>query len=158
LIDALQFTNVGNTLATAGASINFSAGSLLTVCNLNTAGGDVSLIAGTTGSSGPLSAATILTAGSGNITFQATNFAGGTITQTGVASGVAISVTATSTITVDALRGTTVGITSNSGAINSLGSNAVQANTQLNLSAAAGITLNTLTPDITASNSTFNNI
>jgi hypothetical protein len=51
----------------------------LTVGNLNTGGGDVSLTAGTT-DVGDLSAQNVLTGGSGNITLQATNAAGGDVT------------------------------------------------------------------------------
>src|SRR5204862_395172 len=80
----------------------------LAAANLNTGGGDVSLTAGAAGA-GDLSAHAILTAGSGNITLQAT---GGTITQSGTAAGLAVSATADGDVTVDALRGSTVGPTS----------------------------------------------
>src|SRR5438876_118463 len=83
-----------------------------TLANLNSNGGDVNATAGTT-VGGSLSARGILTAGSGNITLQATSVVGGSITQTGIASGQAISVTASNNITVDALRGTSVSLTSN---------------------------------------------
>src|SRR5207249_478746 len=117
---AITFADQTDTLSTAGGSINFIAGTNLAVANFNTASGDVSLTAGAT-DSGDLSARGILTAGSGNITFQATNTNGGTITQSGVASGLAINATATGNVTVDSLRGTTVGLTSNTGSVNSLG-------------------------------------
>src|SRR5262249_15254195 len=135
---AISFTNTGNTLATAGGSFSLTAGTDLTVCNLNTGGGDVSLTAGA-GAAGNLTLGGILTSGSGNLTFQATNGAGGTISQTGTASGLAISATATGDITVDGLRGTTVGLTSNLGSIKSLAANPVQASSQLTVSATTGI-------------------
>jgi hypothetical protein len=154
---AISFSSTANTLTTAGGSITFSAGTNLTVCNLNTGGGDVSLTAGA-GAAGNLTFGGILTSGSGNLTFQATNAAGGTISQTGTASGLAVSATATGDITVDGLRGTTVGLTSNLGSIKSLGANAVQASSQLTLSASSGITLNTLAATLQATNSTSGNI
>src|SRR5262249_270961 len=94
-------------------------------------------------------------AGSGNITFTDNS---GTITQTGIAAGQAISVTASGNVTVDALRGTTVGLTSNTGFVHSLGSSNVQASTELTGSAATGINLNTLAATLQASNSTSGNI
>jgi hypothetical protein len=48
----LDFANVFNTVSTGGGSLTFSAGTDLTVANLDTAGGDVSLTAGTTGPAG----------------------------------------------------------------------------------------------------------
>ena len=99
-----------NTVTTSGGSLTFSAGTGLTVANLNTNGGDVSLTAGTAGA-GNLTFENILTNGSGNLTFQATNTAGGTITQAGsasAASGQAINATAQGSVSVNSLRGTTV--------------------------------------------------
>jgi outer membrane biosynthesis protein TonB len=154
---AITFLTTTNTLATSGGSINFSAGTNLTVGNLNTNGGDVSLTAGTA-AAGNVSAQSIITAGSGNLTFSATNAAGGTITQTGNAIGQAINVTATGDIAVDSLRGTIVTPTSNTGSISSLGANAIQASSQLTLAAATGIIVNTLSAGLTASNSTSGNI
>jgi hypothetical protein len=156
----IAFANVGNTVATAGGSLNFNAGTGLMVCNLNTNGGDVSLKAGLAGP-GNLSFRSIRSGGSGNLSFQATNAAGGSITQTGafsIASGLAISATATGNIVVDALRGTTVDLTSNSRAVASAGAGSVQASAQLSVSAATGIVLNTLAATLLASNSTSGNI
>jgi hypothetical protein len=157
---AVTFANVSNTVNTAGGSLTFSAGTNLTVANLNTNGGDVSVTAGTAGA-GNLTFANILTSGSGNLTFQATNAAGATITQTGsaaAASGLAINATATGNITINSLRGTTVALTSNTGSVNSAGSLSVQASAELTVSAATGITLNTLAVALQASNSTSGNI
>src|SRR5262249_58839359 len=104
---------------------------------------------------GNLSAQGILTAGSGNITFTDNS---GSITQSGTAAGQAISVTASGDVTVDSLRGTTVGLTSSTGFVHSAGGNNVQASSQLTVSAATGITLNTLAATLQASNSTSGNI
>ncbi|MBI1918387.1 MAG: hypothetical protein HYS12_27160, partial [Planctomycetes bacterium] len=153
---AISFATQGNTLATAGGSLTFSAGTGLTLANLDSGGGDVSLTAGAD-TAGNLSARNILTASSGNITLQATN-AGGTVTQTGSTTGQAINVTATGNVTVDSMRGTTVTLTSNTGAINSTGSNPIQASAQLTLSAATGITVNTLATTLQATNSTSGDI
>ncbi|HEV3116468.1 MAG TPA: hypothetical protein VGY58_05410, partial [Gemmataceae bacterium] len=150
----VSFANVANTVITAGGSISFSAGTDLTVSNLNSNGGNVNLTAGTAGA-GNLTFENILTSGSGNLTFQATNAAGGMITQGGspsVASGQVITANATGNVTVDGLRGTTVSLASNIGSVNSAGSNTVQASTQLAVSAATGITLNTLAASLTAKN------
>src|SRR5262249_14496852 len=59
---AISFTNTGNTLATAGGSFSFTAGTDLKVCNLNTGGGDVSLTAGA-GAAGNLTLGGLLTTG-----------------------------------------------------------------------------------------------
>lgn len=154
---AIAFLNQANTLATSGGSILLSAGKNLTAANFNSAGGDVSLVAGAD-SAGDLSARGILTAGSGNITMQATNAGGGIISQSGTASGLGINVSATGNVTLDALRGTTVAIVSNTGSINSAGASAIQASTHLSLAAATGITVNTLAADMEASNSTSGDI
>jgi hypothetical protein len=155
---AITFANTGNTLLTSGASLDFMAGTNLTVANLNTgAGGDVSLNAGTNGA-GNLSIQSVLTSGSGNLTFTASNGAGGTITQTGNASGLAVNVTAQGNITVDSLRGSTVTLTSNAGSVNSLAASPVQATGQLTATAATGITLNTLAAQLQANNSTSGDI
>lgn len=153
----ITFTNTANTLSTAGGSITLTAGTNLTAANLNTNGASVVLTAGAA-AAGNLSIQGILTGGTGNMALHATNAAGGTITQSGVASGLAISATATGSITADALHGTTVGLQSNVGSVNSFGSNPVQASTQLTLSAATGINVNMLTPKLQASNSTSGNI
>jgi hypothetical protein len=153
----ISFSNTSNTLATGGGSITFSAGTDLTVANLNTGGGDVSLTAGAD-VAGNLSAQAILTAASGNITLQATNAAGGTITQTGTASGLVINATATGSVTVDSLSGIAVDLTSKTGAVDSTGTAAVQASAELTVSAATGITLNTLAASLKASNSTSGDI
>jgi hypothetical protein len=150
----LTFTTTTNTLATAGGSITLDAGTTLTAANLNTNGGDASLTAGGQ-AAGNLSAQGILTSGSGNITFTDNR---GSITQTGSAVGQAINATASSNISVDGLRGTTVGLTSSSGSVTSAGSNAVQASAQLTVSAATGINLATLAAALQASNSTSGNI
>jgi hypothetical protein len=151
---AITFSNPSNTLAAGGGSIVLDAGTALTAANLNTGGGDVSLTAGSRGA-GNLSAQGVLTAGSGNLTFTDNN---GTISQSGTAAGQAISASASGNVTVDALRGTTVGLTSNSGSVTSAGSSNVQASSQLTVSAVTGITLNTLASALTASNSTSGNI
>jgi hypothetical protein len=156
----IDFANVFNTVSTGGASLTFSAGADLTVANLDTAGGDVSLTAGTTGPAGlggNLQFENIKTAGSGNLTFQATGGTVGTgaITQSGsssVASGLAIAATADGNISVNSLRGTTVNLTSNKGSIMSSGSEAIQAASELILSASAGITVNTLAASLEATN------
>src|SRR5205807_2302287 len=142
---AIDVANILNTISTAGGSLTFSAGTDLTVPNLNTNGGDVSLTAGTSGA-GNLQFENILTNGSGNLTFQATN-GGGTITQSGAAStavGQAITATANGNVVVNSLRGTTVNLTSNIGSVSSAGNKAVQASAELIVDAATGITLNTL--------------
>src|SRR5262249_35055951 len=156
---SIAFTNTTNTLTTAGGSLSFSAGTDLTVCNLNTNGGDVSLTAGTA-AAGNLTFGNIQTSASGNITLQATNNAGGSITQSGltVASGLAINATATGNIAVNALRGTSVDLTSNTGSVSSTGSQAVQASAELTVDAATGITLNTLANLMHATNSTSGDI
>src|SRR5207249_8244063 len=118
------------------ASITFTAGANLIACNLNSGGGDVSLTAGAS-SSGILSARTILTAGAGNISMQA-NFTGagsGIITQTGRAVGQAINISAAGSVTVDAVRGTSVSVTTNNGSISSSAANPIQSSAQLTLSA-----------------------
>ena len=166
-LDATFTTNTGpiifsvltNTVSTSGGSLHFNAGTGLTVGNLNTNGGDVSLTAGL-GGAGNLTFTNIRTGGSGNLSFQATNAAGGSITQVGsaTASGLAISAAATGNIVVNALRGTTVDLISNKGSISSAGAAAVQATRQLSLSAATGITVNTLAATLSASNSASGNI
>jgi hypothetical protein len=157
---AILFNNVANTVATSGGSLTFNAGTSLTVCNLNTNGGDVSLAAGLSGA-GNIMFPSIRTGGSGNLSFQATNAAGGSITQTGgtsVASGLAIGATATGNILVGSLRGTTVDLSSNGGAVGSEFLRFVQASAQLSVSAAKGIVLNALATSLSASNSTSGNI
>jgi hypothetical protein len=157
---AILFNNAANTVATSGGSLTFNAGTSLTVCNLNTDGGDVSLAAGLSGA-GNIMFPSIRTGGSGNLTFQATNAAGGSITQTGgtsVASGLAIGATATGNILVGSLRGTTVDLSSNGGAVGSEFLRFVQASAQLSVSAAKGIVLNALATSLSASNSTSGNI
>ncbi len=156
---AIDFANVGNTVSTGGGSLTFSAGTNLTVANLNTNGGDVSLVAGTTGT-GSLQFENILTSGSGNLSFQAGSTAG-TITQTGsasTASGQAISATAVGAISVNSLRGTTVSLTSFSGSVTSAGASPIQGSAQVTLSAATGINVFILTPSIRATNTTSGNI
>jgi autotransporter-associated beta strand protein len=154
---ALTVANGLNTLATGGSGFILTAGTNLALFNLNSNGGDVTLTAGTS-AAGNLSARTILTAGSGNITLQSTNAAGGTIVQSGIAFGLAITATATGTVTIDALRGTNISATSNSGSVSSAGSNAIQGSGQLTLSAASGITVNTLVPAVQAMDNLSGNI
>src|SRR5437879_3488500 len=72
---------------------------------------------------------------------------------TSTAVGQAINATATGNIVVNALRGTTVNLTSNTGSVNSSGSQSVQASAQLTVSAATGIALNTLAAALQAGNS-----
>jgi hypothetical protein len=156
----IGFANLANTISTSGGSLHFNAGAGLTVGNLNTNGGDVSLAAGLAGA-GNMVFTNIRTGGSGNLSFQATNAAGGAITQIGtssVASGLAISATATDSINIRALRGTAVDLTSNNGSVNSAGPQTVQASTQLSVSAATGITMNVLASALSASNGTSGNI
>jgi hypothetical protein len=156
----ITFTNLANTVSTSGGSLHFNAGAGLTVGNLNTNGGDVSLTAGL-GGAGNLAFTNIRTGGSGNLSFQATNAAGGNITQIGAsstASGLAISATANGNIIVRALRGTAVDLTSNNGSVDSASARTVQASAQLSVSAATGITLNILAATLSASNSTTGNI
>jgi hypothetical protein len=143
------FDNTSNTLTTAGGNSIFDAGAALTAANLNSNGGDVSLTASEI-SSGALGAKGILTAGAGNITLTDNN---GAITQSGIDSGQAISVTASGNVLVDSLRGTTVGLTSNNGSVGSLGANPVQASSELIVSAATGINLDTRVNALEASNS-----
>jgi hypothetical protein len=154
---AISFTTVTNTLATSGASFSFMAGSNLTLANLNTAGGEVMLSAGNA-SAGNISAQGILTAGSGNLTFSATNASGGTISQVGAASGLATSISATGNIMLDSVRGSTVNVTSNTGSIMSLGTNAIQSTAQLTLLAETGINVRTLSPSIQATNNSSGNL
>jgi hypothetical protein len=156
----IGFANLSNTVSTSGGSLHFNAGAGLTVGNLNTNGGDVSLTAGLAGA-GNVVFTNIRTGGSGNLSFQATNAAGGTITQvfaSSAASGLAISATATGNINVRALRGTAVDLTSNNGSVNSAGPQTVQASAQLSVSAATGITMNVLAATLSASNSISGNI
>ncbi|HET6883588.1 MAG TPA: hypothetical protein VFI31_25775, partial [Pirellulales bacterium] len=153
----ITFLTTANTLSTAGGGILFTAGANLTLANLNSNGGDVSLTAGTSGP-GNLTAEGILTSSSGNITLNATNAAGGTVTQTGAASGLTIDATATGNVAVDSLRGTTVQLTSNTGSVSSVGANSVQASSELTLNAATGITVETQAASLEASNSTSGNI
>src|SRR5207344_1243427 len=103
---------------------------------------------------GDLSALNVTTAGSGNITLRATNAAGGAITQVGTAMGNAINITALTNVSVDDVRGTSVNLTSQQGAITSIDNHPVQASAQLTLSARTGITLKTLAQDLEAVNST----
>src|SRR5262249_29252256 len=138
---AITFANPSNTLATAGASLDFEAGTDLTMAHLDSGGGDVQLSASGTGA-GTLSAPRILTAGLGNILWSATNSLGGTTTQTGPATGLAISIRALGNITVDSLSGTSVTLANASGSISSTGGNPIQASDQLTLSAGTGITVN----------------
>jgi hypothetical protein len=153
---AIMFANPANTLSTAGGGIVFTAGTDLTVGNLSGGGGDVSLRAGAAGA-GRLTVGNILTSGSGNIALRATG-PGGTITQSGTAAGRALTATANGNVTVDALSGTTVGLTSTTGSITSAAANAVQAGTRLSVSAATGINLFTLARALKASNSTSGDI
>jgi hypothetical protein len=156
---AISFANVANTVSTGGGSLSFSAGLDLTVADLNTNGGDVSLTAATVGV-GSLQFENILTNGSGTLTFQATGV-GSTITQSGsssTATGQTIDATATGTISVNSLSGTTVTLTSNTGAVSSAGSQPVEASTQLNVNAATGITLNTLAAALQATNTTAGDV
>jgi hypothetical protein len=165
----IDFANLANTVTTGGGSLSFSAGTNLTVANLNTGsgGGGVLLTAGTTGPAGAGGNLTFenIATNAGNLTFSATGGTGGgsnpgTITQSGVttAAGAAINATATSSIAVNALKGTSVTLTSSQGSISSTGTAAVQASAQLTLSAKTGITLNTLANFLQASNSTSGNI
>lgn len=156
--NTISFANVNDVLATSGATLTFTAGTDLTIANLNSNGADVSLTAGTQGA-GNINAQSINAGATGNLFFQATNGAGGTIMQTGAAAGLAVSATATGNITFDSLRGvSTVSVTSNTGSIGSLGANGYQAN-QLNLAAATGINVIThATASLTATNSTSGNI
>jgi hypothetical protein len=153
---AISFNTTTNTLATSGGDLVFIAGTNLTLANLATSGGNASLTAGTQGA-GNLSAQGA-TAGAGNVTLQATNAAGGTITQVGTVSGALLTATATGNVSVDALSGTTVSLTSNTGSVSVSGTNQVQASTQLTLAAATGITVSMLTPSVTATNATSGNI
>ncbi len=92
----ISFDSLTDTLYTAGGALSFSAGTNLAVCDLNTNGGDVSLIAGTA-AAGNLVLGNILTNGAGNLTFQAN----GSITQAGTptaTSGKAMTATATGDI------------------------------------------------------------
>jgi hypothetical protein len=157
-LGAITFANTANTAATSGGSFSFTAGTDLTVANLNTMGGDVNLTAGTA-LAGNLSFQSIQTSSSGNLGLQATNAMGGTVTQSsGVASGLAINVTATGNISVNSLRGTTVSLTSNNGFVTSAGAQNVQASTELTVSAAAGINLNTLAASLQATNGTSGDV
>lgn len=156
--NTISFANVNDVLATSGATLTFTAGTDLTIANLNSSGADVSLTAGTQGA-GNINAQSINAGATGNLFFQAINGAGGTIMQTGAAAGLAVSATATGDITFDSLRGvSTVSVTSNTGSIGSLGVNGYQAN-QLNLAAATGIDVIThATASLTATNSTSGDI
>jgi hypothetical protein len=49
---AISFANVANIVSTSGGSLTFSAGADLTIANLNTNGGNVSLTAGVSGTGG----------------------------------------------------------------------------------------------------------
>ena len=96
---AITFANVANTLKTQGASFTFFAGTNLTVSNLNTMGGDVTLFAGN-GGAGNVQFESILTNNSGNLTL----LAGSTITQpSGNASGVNLYLSAGTGIGTSAL-------------------------------------------------------
>jgi autotransporter-associated beta strand protein len=148
---AITFTAATNTLATGGAGLTFSAGTNLTLANLNAAGGDLALTAGTAGA-GNISANRIVTSGAGNITLQATNVAGGTITQAGGAFGKEVFITARGNVVVDDLRGAGVTLASSAGSVTSLAGNSIQGST-LKVTAATGITINTLVASLTASNS-----
>src|SRR5439155_17005734 len=100
------------------------------------------------------------TAGAGNISMQA-NFTGagsGIIMQTGSAVGQAVTISAAGSVTVDAVRGTSVSVTTNNGSISSSAANPIQSSAQLTLSATTGIAVNTLASSIQASNSTSGNI
>jgi hypothetical protein len=154
----ITFNQITNTLSTGGGALTFSAGTNLMVGNLNSNGGEVSLSAGTNGA-GNLQFENILTNGSGNLTLLATNAAGGTISQTtGTAAGQAITATATGGIAVNALRGTTVNLTSSTGAVVSSGSQNVQVSAQLSVTAVTGINLNTLAASFQATNTTSGDI
>jgi hypothetical protein len=155
---AITVSNIANTFQTAGASVTFSAGTNLTVPNLNTGGGDVSLTAGATGT-GNLQFENILTNGSGNMTFQAGS-TGGTITQSGAfaAVGQAITANAVGAISVNSLRGTTVTLACTSASVTSTGTSPIQGSAQVTLSAATGINVFVLTPSIRATNTTSGNI
>jgi hypothetical protein len=157
---ALTFANAGNTIATWGGSLNFNAGTNLTVGKINTNGGDVTLTAGTA-AGGSVFFSNIRTSGSGNINLQATNPAGGNITQGGgaaIAAGLAITASATNNVVVNALRGTTVDLNSNNGSVDSGSARRVQASNQLSISAATGINLNTLAAALSATNSSSGDI
>jgi Domain of unknown function (DUF4214) len=155
---AITFANTTNALATSGANVSFTAGTNLALGNLSSANiGDVSLTAGTA-SAGNLAVQSIAADSSGNIVLQATNAAGGTITQTGIASGALFNATGTGAVTVDSVRAPVVALTSNTASVSSLSANALQSSSQLTLKAATGITVNSLTPNVTASNSTSGNI
>jgi hypothetical protein len=153
----LTVANSSNTLATGGGSFSATAGNNLTLFNLNTNGGDVTLLAGLS-AAGNLAVGSILTAGAGTINLQAINPLGGTITQSGTATGVGMSVVATGHIAVDGLRGTTIGVTSNSGSISSLTADGIQSTGQLTLTAVAGINVNTLAPTVQATNTGSGNV
>jgi uncharacterized protein YjdB len=154
---ALTVANAANTLATAGGSITYSAGGSLAAPNLNSNGGNVSLTAGTAGA-GSLTVGAIQTAAAGNIVLQATNAAGGTVTQTGSAVGQKVTVIATGNIALDAVRGTTVSVTSNNGSVSSLAGNAIQSISGVSLSAATGIVVNILADNVQATNIVSGNV
>src|SRR5204863_468195 len=87
---AITFSNTTNTLATSGGSMNFGAGTDLTLASFQTDGGDVVLTAGVA-AAGNLSVRDVFADSRGtslhivgNLTMQATNAGGGTITQLGV--------------------------------------------------------------------------
>jgi autotransporter-associated beta strand protein len=152
---ALTVANLANTLATGGGGFTFTAGGNLSLFNLNSNGGDVAMNAGTS-SGGALSLGSILTAG--NITLQATSTFGGTITQTGSVSGQTVNVVAVGNVIVDALRGTTVAVTSNFSSISCVSANGIQSTGQLTLSAARGITVNTLAQNVQATNTSVGDV
>ncbi|HXJ71940.1 MAG TPA: hypothetical protein VNM37_03765, partial [Candidatus Dormibacteraeota bacterium] len=149
----ITFANVSNTLATSGAQIIITAGTNLSVGNVNSAGALIALQAGFS-TPGNLTAQGIM--GSDlNLLAAGTT---GTITQTGTALVQAVTASASGTITIDAVSGTTINLNSALGSVVSLGGNVIQASTQLNVTAATGITLNTSVASLKASNSTSGNI
>jgi len=155
---AVGFAGTSDTLATSGGNLTLSAGTNLILANLSTtsggSSGDVSLVAGT-GVGGSVFAQGI-GASNGNVNIQATN--GGSVTQFGAASGSLFSVVATGNIGLDSVRGSTVTLISNAGSVSTINGHAIQSSTQLTLSAATGISVQTVATTLQATNSTSGNI
>jgi hypothetical protein len=155
---AISFNNTANTIVTQGGSLVFFAGSDLTASNLNSNGGNIFLDAGF-GGSGNLDIQSVSAGATGVLTMDATGATSGNISQnTSSASALTINATATNNINFNAAVAATVNITSYTGAVDSSGSMPIRANSQLNLSAATGITVNTAAAGISAINSTSGNI
>jgi hypothetical protein len=146
----IDFINTANTLGTSGAALGFSAGTNLTAGNLNTAGGNANLTAGTA-AAGNITAAAVLT-GTGTVTFQATNAGGGQVTQFGSVTGATVNSTTTGPVFLDAVTATNATLTSTAGTVNSAASNPLAVSGLLTLQAAAGISVTTSASTLTAHN------